>query len=81
MDSDITMADASAALGSLSSLTPTTSQNKSLIPSTVNENQSVNDLDRWIEMLMDCKQLSEEDVKRLCDKVSLLNCARWQNWL
>lgn len=27
------------------------------------------DLDTWIELLNECKQLSEDDVKRLCDKV------------
>jgi hypothetical protein len=27
------------------------------------------DLDRWIADLMECKTLSEADVKRLCDKV------------
>ena len=29
----------------------------------------VRDLDSWVESLMQCKQLSENDVKRLCDKV------------
>lgn len=33
---------------------------------------SVNEVDGWIEMLMACKQLSEADVKRLCDKVGRL---------
>ena len=28
------------------------------------------ELDQWIEMLSKCKQLPEDDVKRLCDKVS-----------
>lgn len=37
--------------------------------SPVTDSQSYDDLDRWIEMLMDCKQLSENDVKKLCDKV------------
>jgi hypothetical protein len=27
------------------------------------------ELDRWISDLMECKTLSEADVKRLCDKV------------
>lgn len=27
-------------------------------------------LDGWIELLMQCKALSEADVKRLCDKVN-----------
>src|SRR5271156_2436040 len=30
------------------------------------------ELDSWIEILSKCKQLPEEDVKRLCDKVSPL---------
>lgn len=29
------------------------------------------EIDAWIEQLSQCKQLSEADVKRLCDKVSL----------
>lgn len=32
---------------------------------------SAGEVDGWIEQLMSCKQLSEPDVKRLCDKVSL----------
>ena len=32
---------------------------------------SNNDLDEWIEQLFDCKQLSENQVKTVCDKVSL----------
>jgi len=28
------------------------------------------ELDSWIEILSKCKQLPEDDVKRLCDKVS-----------
>ncbi|OCT44489.1 Serine/threonine-protein phosphatase PP2A catalytic subunit [Cladophialophora carrionii] len=32
--------------------------------------QSIPTLDGWIESLMDCKQLSEADVSRLCDRVS-----------
>jgi serine/threonine-protein phosphatase 2A catalytic subunit len=27
------------------------------------------EVDAWIEQLSQCKQLSEQDVKRLCDKV------------
>ena len=27
------------------------------------------DLDQWIKQLMDCKQLSENQVKTLCEKV------------
>lgn len=29
---------------------------------------STKDLDQWIEQLMDCKQLTENQVKMLCDK-------------
>lgn len=28
------------------------------------------ELDQWIEQLNDCKQLTENQVKTLCDKVS-----------
>lgn len=31
---------------------------------------SVGEVDAWIESLMACKQLSEVDVKKLCDKVT-----------
>lgn len=30
---------------------------------------SVADVDAWISQLQDCKQLSEGDIKKLCDKV------------
>lgn len=30
------------------------------------------EIDVWIEQLSQCKQLSEADVKKLCDKVCLL---------
>lgn len=33
---------------------------------------SVGEVDAWIESLMACKQLSEVDVKKLCDKVCSL---------
>lgn len=31
---------------------------------------SIPTLDGWIENLMNCKQLAESDVQRLCDRVS-----------
>jgi hypothetical protein len=34
------------------------------------------DLDSWIETLSKCRQLPEDDVKRLCDKV-LLSSQLW----
>ena len=40
-------------------------------PSNANTVQPTNkDLDEWIEQLFDCKQLSESQVKTVCDKVS-----------
>ena len=33
-------------------------------------------LEGWIENLMNCKQLTENDVSRLCDRVSALHCER-----
>lgn len=30
---------------------------------------SVADVDAWITQLQDCKQLSENDIRRLCEKV------------
>lgn len=38
-----------------------------LSPNT--EPASIPTLDGWIESLMNCKQLAENDVQRLCDKV------------
>jgi hypothetical protein len=38
-----------------------------LSPTT--EPASIPILDGWIESLMTCKQLAEQDVQRLCDKV------------
>lgn len=35
------------------------------------EPTDISTLDGWIEGLMSCKQLSEADVQRLCDKVRL----------
>ena len=32
------------------------------------EKSSLKDLDGWIEQLMECKQLSENQVKTLCEK-------------
>lgn len=34
-----------------------------------NQASSVGDVDGWIESLMSCKQLSEADVLKLCEKV------------
>lgn len=31
----------------------------------------INDIDKWIEQLYECKQLTEIQVKLLCDKVSI----------
>ena len=38
-----------------------------LSPAT--EPASIPTLDGWIESLMNCKQLAESDVQRLCDRV------------
>lgn len=40
-----------------------------LSPAT--EPASIPTLDGWIESLMNCKQLAENDVQRLCDRVCL----------
>lgn len=39
--------------------------------SPVSDPQSIPTLDGWIESLMNCKQLAESDVLRLCDRVCL----------
>ena len=33
------------------------------------ETPAIGTLDGWIENLMACKQLAEDDVRKLCDKV------------
>lgn len=33
------------------------------------------EIDGWIEQLSQCKQLSEADVKRLCDKVGTITAS------
>jgi hypothetical protein len=42
--------------------------------STATEPASIPTLDGWIESLMNCKQLAEVDVQRLCEKVCLHLC-------
>ena len=37
--------------------------------SPVTDSGSISTLDGWIENLMNCKQLAESDVSRLCDRV------------
>ena len=39
--------------------------------SPASEPASIPTLDGWIESLMNCKQLAENDVQRLCDRVCL----------
>lgn len=38
-----------------------------------NDKSALKELDGWIEQLMECKQLAENNVKTLCDKVMALN--------
>lgn len=38
-------------------------------PVPASEPTTIPTLDGWIESLMNCKQLAESDVQRLCDKV------------
>ena len=40
--------------------------------SNLRDSSAINELDGWIETLMSCKQLSEDNVQRLCEKVSQL---------
>ena len=37
----------------------------------VEDRSSCKELDQWIEQLMECKQLAENQVKTLCEKVSM----------
>lgn len=38
---------------------------------TTDEKQIIKELDGWIEQLNECKQLTENQVKQLCEKVRL----------
>jgi len=42
------------------------------------EKASLKELDQWIEQLNDCKQLTESQVKTLCDKVRNLHMSEWK---
>ena len=46
-----------------------------LAPLPPSEPTTIPTLDGWIENLMNCKQLAEGDVQRLCDKVRLPFCS------
>ena len=37
-----------------------------------NSVQDIGDLDAWVQLLLNCKQLPENDVKKLCEKVGNL---------
>ena len=43
------------------------------LSSALAETATIPTLDGWIEGLMSCKQLSEQDVERLCNKVWVRN--------
>lgn len=45
--------------------------------SPITDSGSIPTLDGWIESLMTCKQLSEDDVRRLCDRVGFPQFPRW----
>jgi hypothetical protein len=40
---------------------------------STNNSESVNDLDKWIEKLNECKPLTENEIKALCEMVSFYN--------
>ena len=37
------------------------------------EMTEIGEIDGWLELLLQCKQLEEQDVKKLCDKVISFN--------
>ena len=45
--------------------------------SPTSEPASIPTLDGWIENLMNCKQLAENDVQRLCDRVRYTRHGGW----
>lgn len=47
---------------------------KDCLMASVDEILGVRELETWIDILSECKQLREEDVKRLCEKA--LNAIR-----
>lgn len=42
------------------------------------ERSAAKDLDAWIEQLNECKQLTENQVKTLCEKVGLFRYSYYQ---
>lgn len=44
--------------------------------SILEDRSAAKELDQWIEQLNDCKQLSENQVKTLCEKVKFPGCYR-----
>lgn len=47
--------------------------------SPVSDQGAIGTLDGWIESLMNCKQLAESDVLRLCDRVCSTR-GIWNGW-
>lgn len=48
------------------------------------EKTQLKELDQWIEQLMECKQLGENQVKTLCEKVgfnSVISYTYLENWI
>ena len=43
----------------------------------LSEPDTIPTLDGWIENLVNCKQLAENEVRRLCDKVKCDICSLW----
>jgi serine/threonine-protein phosphatase 2A catalytic subunit len=46
----------------------------------MSSSSSVADVDAWITQLQDCKQLSESDIKKLCDKVSKMRVYKYKKY-
>lgn len=43
----------------------------------IEDKSGLKELEGWIEQLMECRQLTENQVKSLCDKVGLVRCIIW----
>ena len=68
---DVTMTDVSAAgAADAKAITPGEADK---LPSILTDKAGLKEIDQWIEQLYQCKQLTESQVKQLCEKVGTWN--------
>jgi hypothetical protein len=62
------MSESMAVSSEPTNATPTTATNQSSQQSSKMDYEFCKELDGWVEQLMECKQLTESQVRQLCDK-------------